>query len=177
VSSGFSPVDIPGIQLFGNTPSNTQVTVSFILQEQNIQSLESQVESGIPSSQYLSVSQFAAEYGQPASNIHALTSYLAGYGIQTDVYADDVDVVATGTVAQFDSALTVTEKNATVPAQRGRGGFGSVRQQNIYTNTQPPLLFRDGHPRAERLRTVRERHRGRVDLRPSTVRELEHVRG
>jgi kumamolisin len=140
VSSGFSPVDIPGIQLFGNTPSNTQVTVSFILQEQNIQSLESQVESGIPSSQYLSVSQFAAEYGQPASNIHALTSYLAGYGIQTDVYADDVDVVATGTVAQFDSALTVTEKNATVPAQRGRGGFGSVRQQNIYTNTQPPLL-------------------------------------
>ncbi|MGC2168420.1 MAG: S53 family peptidase, partial [Acidimicrobiales bacterium] len=140
VSSGFSPVDLPGVQLFGNTPPSTQVTVSFILQEQNMSSLEAQVDSGIPTSRYVSVSQFAAEYGQSTSNIDALTSYLAGYGIQTNVYADDIDVVATGTVAQFDRALTVTEKNATVPTQRGPGGFGTVRQQNIYTNTQAPLL-------------------------------------
>jgi kumamolisin len=140
VPSGFSPVDLPGVQLFGDTPSTQVVTVSFVLQEQNMQSLEAQVDAGIPSSQYLSVGQFANQYGQPTSNIRALTSYLQSYGIQTNVYADDVDVVATGTVAQFDSALTVTERNATVPAQRGAGGFGSVRQQNIYTNTQPPLL-------------------------------------
>ncbi|MGC2176231.1 MAG: S53 family peptidase [Acidimicrobiales bacterium] len=140
VPSGFSPVDLPGVQLFGDTPSTQVVTVSFVLQEQNMQSLEAQVDAGIPSSQYLSVGQFANQYGQPTSNIRALTSYLQGYGIQTNVYADDLDVVATGTVAQFDSALTVTERNATVPAQRGTDGFGAVRQQNIYTNTQPPLL-------------------------------------
>lgn len=140
VSSGFSVADLPGTQLFGNTPSSTQVTVSFILQEQNMQSLEAQVDNGIPSSQFMSVSQFAAEYGQPQSNINALTSYLAGYGIQTNVYADDVDVVATGTVGEFDKALTVTERNASVPSQRGPGGFGKVGPQNVYTNTQAPLL-------------------------------------
>jgi kumamolisin len=140
VSSGFSVADLPGIQLFGDTATDTQVTVSFILKERNMQSLEAQVDAGMPSSHYLSVNQFADEYGQSSSNISALTSYLAGYGIKTDVYADNVDVVATGTVGDFDNALTVTERNATVPAQRGPGGFGAVRAQNVYTNTQAPLL-------------------------------------
>jgi kumamolisin len=140
VASGISPVDLPGTQVLGDTSSDTPVTVAFILKEQNIRSLAAQVEAGIPSSQYLSVSQFAARYGQPSSNIDALTSYLASFGISTDVYADDVDVVATGTAGEFDQALTVTEKNATVPQQAGTGGFGPVRRQNVYTNTQQPLL-------------------------------------
>ncbi len=140
VPSGFSPADLPGTQVFGDTPSDTPVTVSFILEEQNIRSLEAQVEAGIPSSRYLSVSQFAAQYGQHSSNIDALTSYLGGFGISTDVYADDVDVVATGTAGQFDSALTITEKDVTVPERAGTGGFGPTRQQNVYTNVAPPLL-------------------------------------
>jgi len=140
VPSGVSPADLPGTQVFGDTPPDTPVTVSFILEEQNIQFLEARVEAGIPSSEDLTVSQFAAEYGQPAYNINALTSYLAGFGIQTDVYADDLDVVATGTAGEFDSALSVTEREATVPQQAGSSGFGPVRQQHVYTNTQVPLL-------------------------------------
>jgi kumamolisin len=140
VPSGVSPADLPGTQVFGDTPPDTPVTVSFILEEQNIQFLESRVEAGIPSSADLTVSQFAAEYGQPAYNINALTSYLGSFGIQTDVYPDDVDVVATGTAGEFDSALSVTEREATVPQQGGRSGFGPVRQQHVYTNTQAPLL-------------------------------------
>jgi subtilase family serine protease len=138
VPSGVSPADLPGTQVFGNTPPSTPVTVSFVLDEQNIRLLEARVEAGIPED--LTVSQFAAEYGQPAYNINALTSYLAGFGIQTDVYADDLDVVATGTAGEFDSALSVTEKEATVPQQQGRNGFGPGRQQHVYTNTQAPLL-------------------------------------
>jgi kumamolisin len=145
VPQGINAADLPGTQVFGDTPPDTPVTVSFILKEQNIRSLEAQVESGIPSSQYLSVSQFAARYGQPASNIDALTSYLAGFGISTDVYADDVDVVANGTAGAFDKALTITEKEATVPEQRGTGGFGGfgfgpIPEQHIFTNTSDPLL-------------------------------------
>jgi kumamolisin len=140
VDSGISAADLPGTQVFGDTPPSTPVTVSFILNEQNISSLEAQVEAGIPSSQYLSVSQFAARYGQPSSNIDALTSYLAGFGISTDVYADDVDVVATGTAGEFDNALTITEHNATVPQQRGPGGFGPIPEQKVYTNISQPLL-------------------------------------
>ncbi len=145
VPQGINAADIPGTQVFGDAPSDTSETVSFILNEQNLRSLESQVETGIPSSQYLSVSQFASRYGQTASNIDALTSYLAGFGITTDVYADHVDVVATGTAGDFDNALTITEKDATVPEQKGSGGyggfgFGPIPSQQIYTNTSDPLL-------------------------------------
>jgi len=140
VSSGVNAADITGATVFGNTPADTQVTVSFILKEQNIRSLEAQVVAGIPRSNYLSVAQFAARYGQPAYNIKALTSYLAGFGISTDVYADHVDVVATGTAGDFDQALTVTEENVHVPQRGGSGGFGPIRAQNVYSNKQAPLL-------------------------------------
>jgi kumamolisin len=140
VPSGVSAADLPGAQVFGDTPPGTAVTVSFILKAQNINSLEARVEAGIPSSAYLSVSQFAAEYGQPEPNINELTSYLAGFGIQTDVYADNLDVVATGTAGEFDNALGVTEENVTVPRQAGPGGFGRLPEQHVYSNAQPPLL-------------------------------------
>jgi kumamolisin len=143
VPQGINAADIPGTQVFGDTPSDTPVIVSFVLKMPNMQSLEGQVESGIPIGQYLSVSQFAARYGQSASNIDALTSYLQGFGISTNVYADDLDVVANGTAGDFDRALTITEKDATVPAQKGGlggFGFGPEPEQNIFTNTSDPLL-------------------------------------
>jgi kumamolisin len=141
VSSGISVTDLPGIQVvYPNTPPATPETVSFILKEQNIGALEAEVEAGIPSSQYLSVSQFAAKYGQPSSNIDALTSYLAGFGISTDVYADDVDVVANGTAGEFNQALTITQETVRVPEQAGLHGFGPIRQQTVYTNLTQPLL-------------------------------------
>jgi kumamolisin len=140
VPAGINAATLPGATVFGNTPADTQVTVSFILKERNIQALEDRVEGGIPRSNYLSVSQFAAKYGQPTSHINALTSYLAGFGIKTDVYADNVDVVATGTAGEFDQALTVTEENVHVPQQAGHGGFGPGRAQDVYSNKQAPLL-------------------------------------
>jgi kumamolisin len=140
VPSGINAAALPGATVFGSTPPDTPVTVSFILKEQHLQSLEAQVEAGIPTSDYLSVGQFAAEYGQPASNINALTSYLAGFGIKTTVYADDVDVVANGTAGEFDQALTITEENVDVPQQAGSGGVGPIRAQDVYTNEQEPLL-------------------------------------
>ena len=140
VPGGINAATLPGASVFGNTPPGTAVTVSFVLKEQNFASLESQVEAGIPSTGYLSVGQFAARYGQPASNITALTSYLAGFGIKTSVYPDDVNVVATGTAGDFNKALTITEENVHVPQQAGIGGFGPIRAQNVYTSTQEPLL-------------------------------------
>jgi len=140
VASGINAAALPGTTVFGTTPADTPVTVSFILKEQNVRSLEAKVEAGIPSSDYLSVGQFAAKYGQPSSNISALTGYLAGFGISTSVYADKLDVVANGTAGEFDTALTITEENVRVPEQRGTTGFGPVRAQDVYTNKQPPLL-------------------------------------
>jgi kumamolisin len=140
VPAGVNATQLPGATVFGDTPSDTPVTVSFILKLQGSQSLAARVEGGIPSSDYLSVSQFAAQYGQPTSNIDALTSYLSGYGITTSVYADDLDVTANGTAGEFDSALTITEENVHVPQQAGHGGYGPIRAQDVYTNTGEPLL-------------------------------------
>jgi kumamolisin len=103
-------------------------------------SLGAAVEQGIPTSDYLSVSRFAAQYGQSASNISALTSYLSGFGITTTVYADDLDVVANGTAGDFDSALTVSEKQVEVPQQPGSAQFGYSHKSRYYSNTSDPLL-------------------------------------
>ncbi|MGB6454145.1 MAG: S53 family peptidase [Streptosporangiaceae bacterium] len=140
VASGVNAATLPGATVFGDTPSNMPVTVSFVLKERNMLLLEAEVEAGIPTSNFLSVRQFAAEYGQPSSNINALTSYLASFGIQTSVYADNVDVVASGTAGEFDQALTITEENVHVPQQGGGSVFSSLRAQNVYTNVQEPLL-------------------------------------
>jgi kumamolisin len=140
VLAGINAAALPGATVFGNTPASTQVTVSFVLKEQNIGSLEDQTETGFQPSRFLSVSQFAAKYGQPASNINALTSYLAGFGITTSVYSDDVNVVASGTAGEFDKALTITEENVQVPQEKGYGGLGPIRAQNVYSPKQAPLL-------------------------------------
>jgi kumamolisin len=140
VETGINAAALPGATVFGSTPADTPETVSFVLREQNVISLETRVELGAWNSNYLSVSQFAAQFGQPTSNINALTSYLASFGITTDVYADDVNVVANGTAGEFDKALSITEENVHVPAQKGFGGLGSILAQNVYSPAQAPLL-------------------------------------
>ena len=139
VPTGINPAQLPGTQVFGDTPPDTPVTVSFVLKLQGMAGLGAKVEAGRLSS-FLSVSQFAAAYGQPASHISALTSYLASFGITTNVYPNDLVVVANGTAGDFNKALTITEKNASVPQLGRPGAPGFVRAQNIFTNTQPPLL-------------------------------------
>jgi subtilase family serine protease len=131
-----SPATIPNVTVFGSTPSNTPEQVSFILQEQNKNQLESQAEQGFR--QYLTTSQFAQEFGQSQSNINALRSYLAGFKISTTVYPDDVDVSATGTAGEFDAALSVTQQNYGAPHDPGAGGRGSF--QNFHGPTTSPQL-------------------------------------
>ena len=116
--------------------------MSFILKEQNMQVARGRRSRRASRARsYLSVGQFAAEYGQPASNINALTSYLAGFGISTNVYADDLDVVATGTAGEFDQALTITEKNVAVPQQPGpAAGSARYARSTCTPTSQPPLL-------------------------------------
>ncbi len=138
VATGINVSDLPGVTVYPGVPADTPETVSFILREQNVSALESQVESGVKN--YLSVSEFASTYGQTQANISALTSYLASFGISTDVYADDVDVVATGTAGEFNRALSVTQNWYQVPQQPGSGGLGPIPAQTVYGNAQAPLL-------------------------------------
>jgi len=138
VASGINAAQLPGATVFGSTPASTPETVSFVLRERNLASLQGQALIGFRHD--LSVGQFASAYGQTPANISALTSYLAHYGITTDVYADDVDVVATGTAGEFDSALSVTQSQYHVPALPGRDGFSTVPAQDVHGTGKSPLL-------------------------------------
>ena len=104
---------------------------------------------------YLSVSQFASTYGQTQANISALTSYLAHFGITTNVYADNVDMSATGTAGEYDQALSVTQKQYDVPAaggtrraQRDTGTEQHPLQRPGPVAALPALELRAGHLRA-----------------------------
>ncbi|MCL2419547.1 MAG: S53 family peptidase [Conexibacteraceae bacterium] len=136
VSGGIDAAAIPGAKVFGNTPASTPETVAFIFKERNMGQLEAKVESGF--SPYLSVSQFAAEYGQPDATVNALASYLAGYGIASSVYANNVDVTANGTAGEFDKALSVSQQQYQTPAAK-HGGATLPAQTFHGVSSQPSL--------------------------------------
>ncbi|HUY24115.1 MAG TPA: S53 family peptidase [Candidatus Saccharimonadales bacterium] len=138
VQPGISAATLPNAQVFGNTPPGTPETVSFVLREQNLPQLEASVQNGVRYD--LSVSQFAQFYGQSRWNIEALQQYLAHYGIATTAYADNVDVVATGTAGEFDSALSVQQQQYHVPAIPSRNGMAGIPAQTVHGTRQSPLL-------------------------------------
>ena len=109
VKGGIDPGALRGAAVFGDTPPDTPETVSFVLAEQNLSALESTVEAG-SLRHYLSVRQFASTYGQSTTNIAALQSYLAKFAITTQVYPDDVDVVANGPASSRPAEAPAVER-------------------------------------------------------------------
>ena len=140
VAGGISPANVSGAVPFGPTTPGTAEEVSFILDENNAYQLQNQVESGLQS--FLTVSQFAAQYGQSQQNVTALTSYLAGFGITTTVLPDMIDVNAFGTAGEFDAALSVVQNNYHAPGDPGANGHQSVPGQTFHGPTTSPQLPR-----------------------------------
>jgi len=117
---GISPANVSGAVPFGPTVASTPEEVSFILDENHPAQLQNIVESGIPNENFLSVAQFAAQYGQSQQNINALTSYLSGFGITTTVLPDMIDVNATGTAGEFDAGSRWCKTITTRPVDKAR---------------------------------------------------------
>ena len=138
VPQGVNPAKLPGSSVFGDTPANTPETVSFVLKAQNLPQLQGSVLGGLK--QYLTVHQFAATYGQSPGTISALENYLARFGIATQAYSDNLNVVANGTAGEFDRALDVTQQQFHVPAFNGRGGLRGVPAQTVHGSAQSPEL-------------------------------------
>lgn len=117
---------------FEQTSSKTPEQVSFVLALQNKSDLEQQVDAGMPAGA-LSVSQFAARYGQTQSNIAALESYLAGFGITSSAMANGLDVQTNGAAGQYNKALSVTQDDYMVTGPDGS-------QEVVHAPEQAPLL-------------------------------------
>ena len=113
-----------------------------MLRERNVSVLRASVESA--SGNDLSVGQFAGTYGQTPANISALTSYLAHYGIRTDVYADNVDVSTTGTAGEYDQALSVTQHQYHVPQLAGLATASARYRRRTFTASRSRRCCRTG---------------------------------
>lgn len=131
VPQGIGPKVLQQATVFGNTPANTPVTVSLILNAQNQAQLAQYIQQtttpGNPNfRRFLTTQQFAQQYGQSQPVIQALVQYFAGYGITASVYADDLDITLNGTAGQFDQAFSVTLQNM---AFRGQPFHGAPQPQ------------------------------------------------
>ncbi len=102
--------------VFGDTPSNTPVSVSLILTVRNQAQLQQYIsQTTTPGSaefrKFLSTSEFANQYGQSPLVIQSLVNYFETFGIQSSVYADNLDINLTGTAGQFNKAFGIVLKN------------------------------------------------------------------
>jgi kumamolisin len=141
VSQGLGAAALQGSTVYGSTPADTPETVSFVLDPRNLAGLEASVQAGMPGG-FLSVSQFARAFGQTSSNISALRQYLARFGIASTAYADGLNVNATGTAGEFDSALSVQQNQYKIPAvaPSNRNGYAGHQAMTIHATAQTPLL-------------------------------------
>jgi kumamolisin len=141
VAQGPGVAQLKHLSVFGTTPASTAETVSFVLQPRNLAQLQSSVNAGMPGG-YLSVREFAAEYGQTRSNIAALVRYLDGFGITSTPYADGLNINTTGTAGDYDAALSVQQDQYKIPAQAADNADGYVghRAETIHAATSSPLL-------------------------------------
>jgi kumamolisin len=139
VTAGVNVRNIPGVQAVGAATPYTRLSLSFVLKERDIGQIERQVDGGMHN--FVTVQQFAKEYGQPLSFVKALESYLVGYGISDfTLYADGVNLKAEGTVAAVDAALGIHEENYRVPAQRAQAGMQGVPEETVHAATTLPTL-------------------------------------
>ncbi len=120
----------------GATKASTKETLSFVFAPQNTDALSSSALSG--SKSFLSVGAFADRYGQSPETIAELQSYLAEFGITTHPFANRLTVSASGTVAEFDAALDVTQSDYSIPAQTANGT--TIKAQTVHSNTTAPRL-------------------------------------
>ena len=139
VPQGIGTAALKNSGVFGPTPPGTPETVSFILKARNLGLLKANVSAGMPRG-YQGVRQFAGEFGQPGFNISALEKYLTSFGISSTSYADGLDVTATGTAGEFDSALSVQQNQYRVPAVPARHGLPRRPAMTIHGTTDSALL-------------------------------------
>ncbi len=95
-------------QAFGSTPASTPVQVSIILRVRNQQQLADFIDQSTRDHHFLTVPQFAQQFGQSPIAVAAIQAYFQKFGIQTQVMPDNLDIQAQGTAGEFDQAFSVT---------------------------------------------------------------------
>jgi subtilase family serine protease len=135
VKVGSTPVIPQGARVLGALPSANELDLTIALAPQDpagLQALATEVSTpGTPLFRhYLSVSQFAQQFGATPLQIAAVQSTLRsqGLGVGTPT-ANDLTIPVTGTAAQVQKAFSVSESQVKLPSGRV-----------AYANAQAPTL-------------------------------------
>lgn len=141
VPQGISVAATANATPIGTTAASTKLTVSFILKANQLDVLKADVSNGWRGS-FLTVRQFASQFGQSHEYIRALVSYLASYGISSTVLPDMLDVTTTGTVSDYNNALAVMMQNFNVTAAASTQVAGKLttKSQVVYATKRNPEL-------------------------------------
>jgi kumamolisin len=137
VAQGIGAAALNGAHDVGPAAAGDTEQVSFILKATHPAALHARVGSRAPA---LSVRQFAAGFGQPAAQIAPLVAFLKANGIRATVDANHLDVQTSGTVADYNQALGITQSDfqqAAVPARGEQAGRPAVV---FHGTTQPTTL-------------------------------------
>lgn len=126
--------------VFGNTPADTPVTVSIILNARNQGQLAKYIQQTVtPGNQnyrrFLSTQQFAQAYGQSPQLIQAIVRYFQSYGITAQVYSDNLDITLNGTAGQFNKAFGVVMQDMGYDGQRFHGVKDSPKVPSYIANS------------------------------------------
>lgn len=101
----------------GATASSTLITTAIILNVTNLPALQQFVAAtttpgGGEFHRFLSLEQFRERFAPSNQSVQQFVQYLESYGITVDkVYADNLDITATGTAAQFNAAFATQLRN------------------------------------------------------------------
>ena len=137
VSQGAGAAVLSGYTPFGTTDPSTPETVSIILKANDINRLKAQVLAGMPGG-FVSVHQFAREYGQSPSVIGAIERYLGRFGIKATAMQDNLVIQTSGTAGEYDKAFQVTQQNFHVSANRPHGGRHTMVVHGTKQNPKVP---------------------------------------
>lgn len=117
------------------------MTASVYLKIQNESQLQNYIQQtetpGSPNyHKFLSVQQFVSQYAPSNQEISMVTHYLQSQGITVDkVFADNLDIQVTGTVAQFNEAFNIVEENYTRGGKYFHAPKGRPRIPDVLLNS------------------------------------------
>ncbi len=140
VTGGVKSQTSPGATPTGpTTPYNSQA-LSFILKPRNSTQLFAEAQTNLGTN-FLSVEQFAAEYGATQAYVDDLEEYLSSYGLSDfTLYSDGLDLKAVGTTTEVDKAFAVKEENYQSRGTSGKHGMQGIRSQHFYAPTGRPTM-------------------------------------
>lgn len=140
VTGGAQVQAVNGAKPVGAATPYNSLALSFILKPQHSQALYANAGRDLGTN-FMSVKQFASQYGANPRFVTQLETYLAKFGLKDfTLYPDGLDLKAVGTTTEVNKAFGVQEETYQVPGVAAKHGMQSVRAQRVYAPSHKAMM-------------------------------------